>query len=114
MDGFKTMDWALLRKQKQHLVRLVATLHEEEQELVEPELVDGVICLLDNLQDEAVKKDYASEFVVFDTLESMTKRELCQKIVELIRPSTTPNPDETTDGEILDMIYELAKAQEMN
>jgi hypothetical protein len=42
---------------------------------------------------------------------NMTKQELIQKIIELIEPETTPNPDEYCDGEILDIIYDLVKAE---
>lgn len=41
----------------------------------------------------------------------MTKQELCKKIIELVEPETTPDPEQYSDGEILDMIYELAKEE---
>jgi hypothetical protein len=41
----------------------------------------------------------------------MTKEELCKKIRELIEPNTTPDPQEFTDGAVLDMIYELVKEE---
>ena len=37
----------------------------------------------------------------------MTKEQLCKKSIELIEPATTPDPEEYSDGAILDMIYEL-------
>lgn len=37
----------------------------------------------------------------------MNKLELCSAVVKLIEPDTTPNPEDFSDGEILDMIYEL-------
>ena len=41
----------------------------------------------------------------------MTKEQLIQTIIELIEPDTTPDPDTTSDGELLDMIYELVKQE---
>jgi len=41
----------------------------------------------------------------------MTKEELCQFIIELIEPDTTPDPDNTSDGELLDIIYNLVKGE---
>jgi len=41
----------------------------------------------------------------------MTKLELCHAIIKLIEADTTPNPDEFSDGEILDMIYSLVSAE---
>jgi hypothetical protein len=41
----------------------------------------------------------------------MTKLELCNAIISLIDPETTPDPDNTSDGELLDMIYELVSAE---
>lgn len=41
----------------------------------------------------------------------MTKEQLIQTIIELIEPETTPDPDNTSDGELLDMIYELVKRE---
>ena len=37
----------------------------------------------------------------------MTKLELCNEIKRLIEPDTTPDPEESSDGAVLDMIYEL-------
>ena len=37
----------------------------------------------------------------------MNKLELCKAIIRLVEPDTTPDPEEFSDGEILDMIYEL-------
>lgn len=42
----------------------------------------------------------------------MNKAELIQEIKKLIEPDTTPNPEEFSDGEILDMIYELVTSEE--
>ena len=41
----------------------------------------------------------------------MTKEELCQFIIELIEPDTTPDPDNTSDGQLLDIIYNLVKSE---
>lgn len=41
----------------------------------------------------------------------MNKDQLCQAIIELIDPNTTPNPDEYSDGAILDMIHDLAESE---
>ena len=41
----------------------------------------------------------------------MTKLELCNRIIELIEPNTTPDPDEFSDGQILDMIYDLVSEE---
>lgn len=41
----------------------------------------------------------------------MTKLELCNKIIELIEPATTPDPEQYSDGEILDMIYALVSEE---
>ena len=42
----------------------------------------------------------------------MTKRELIKMIRELIEPETTPDPDNMSDGELLDIIYDLVKSEE--
>lgn len=42
----------------------------------------------------------------------MTKQELCKAIREYIEPETTPDPDNTTDGELLDLIYDLVIREE--
>jgi hypothetical protein len=44
----------------------------------------------------------------------MTKFELMTEIKRLIEPDTTPNPEEYSDGEILDMIYDLVKEENEN
>ena len=41
----------------------------------------------------------------------MNKIELCKAIILLIDPKTTPDPEEFSDGEILDLIYDLVKSQ---
>lgn len=41
----------------------------------------------------------------------MTKLELCNAITQLIDSETTPDPDNTSDGELLDMIYELVSGE---
>ena len=41
----------------------------------------------------------------------MTKLELCHAIIELIEPKTTPDPDNTSDGELLDMIYDIVRQE---
>lgn len=42
----------------------------------------------------------------------MTKQELIKLIRELIEPETTPDPDNTSDGELLDIIYDIVRAEE--
>ena len=39
----------------------------------------------------------------------MTEREALKKIYELIHPDTTPDGNEVSDGEILDMVFEIVK-----
>jgi hypothetical protein len=41
----------------------------------------------------------------------MTKLELCHAIIELIDTDTTPDPEQFSDGEILDMIYTLVSEE---
>ena len=41
----------------------------------------------------------------------MTKLELCNAIIELIDPNTTPDPNEYSDGMILDIIYKLVSEE---
>jgi hypothetical protein len=41
----------------------------------------------------------------------MTKLELCHAIIELIDSETTPDPDNTSDGELLDIIYRLVSEE---
>ena len=41
----------------------------------------------------------------------MSKKELCQYIIRLIEPETTPDPDNTSDGELLDIIYQFVKSE---
>ena len=42
----------------------------------------------------------------------MTKQELIKAIRELIEPPTTPDPETTSDGEVLDLIHELVLSEE--
>jgi hypothetical protein len=42
----------------------------------------------------------------------MTKLELIKMIRELIEPETTPDPDNMSDGELLDIIYDLVRSEE--
>lgn len=42
----------------------------------------------------------------------MTKQELLKTIKELIEPETTPDPDNMSDGELLDIIYDLVRSEE--
>lgn len=53
-DFFKTMDWELLRTQKEWLC------NQRTQE------ADGLLILLDHLQDIAVLEEFATESEVFD------------------------------------------------
>lgn len=41
----------------------------------------------------------------------MDKNALCDYIMKLIEPDTTPDPDNTSDGELLDIIYDLVSNQ---
>jgi len=41
----------------------------------------------------------------------MTKLELCNAIINLIDPETTPDPDNISDGELLDIIYQLVSQE---
>ena len=41
----------------------------------------------------------------------MTKLELCNAIIELIDANTTPDPNQYSDGEILDIIYNLVSEE---
>lgn len=42
----------------------------------------------------------------------MTKTQLINQIKLLIEPDTTPDPDEFTDGAVLDLIYALVTTEE--
>jgi hypothetical protein len=42
----------------------------------------------------------------------MTKDQLIQTIIELIEPDTTPDPENVSDGELLDIIYDLVKQEQ--
>ena len=39
----------------------------------------------------------------------MTEQEAIKKIYELIHPDTTPDGNEVSDGEVLDMVFEIVK-----
>lgn len=39
----------------------------------------------------------------------MSEQEVIKKIYELIHPDTTPDGNDVSDGEILDMIFDLVK-----
>jgi len=39
----------------------------------------------------------------------MTEQEVIKIIYELIHPDTTPDGNDTSDGEVLDMIFELVQ-----
>ena len=41
----------------------------------------------------------------------MTDRSCLHKIFALIHPDTTPDGNEISDGELLDMIYEIVETQ---
>jgi hypothetical protein len=41
----------------------------------------------------------------------MNKNELCKYIIELIEPETTPDADNISDGELLDIIYDFVKSE---
>lgn len=58
----KKIDWALLRQQK---LGLLSMANENKRPTSEIEVLDGVIALLDHIQDNAVEKGLATESEVF-------------------------------------------------
>lgn len=56
------IDWTLLRHQKNCLVSMA---NDEERLTAEIDVLDGVVSLLDSIQDMAVKSGHATERVVF-------------------------------------------------
>jgi hypothetical protein len=58
----KSIDWVLLRSQKQSLVAMASDASKPASEI---EVFDGVIALLDHIQDDAVAKGLATEQEVF-------------------------------------------------
>lgn len=59
---YTKIDWLLLRKQKETLVNLI---HHSDLALFEKEHLDGLIYLLDQLQDSAVEDGGLTEMEVF-------------------------------------------------
>ena len=57
------INWALLREQKSALVRMAMTGQDNQA-------LDGIVNLLDNLQDEAVSSGLADEVTVFGKQET--------------------------------------------
>lgn len=62
MKLFNTINWPLLRDQKQTLLMLRDSARTTVEESTH---IDGIINLLDTLQDEAVESCEASEILVF-------------------------------------------------
>lgn len=58
----QAIDWSLLRHQKS---TLVAMANDDDRLTTEIESLDGIIALIDSLQDEAVKQGKATEVEVF-------------------------------------------------
>lgn len=57
-----SIDWALLRKQK---FQLVSMADDDDRLMSEIEVLDGVLALLDHIQDDAVAQGRATELEVF-------------------------------------------------
>lgn len=62
MEWFTTVDWGLLRAQKQTLLDL---LSNNAVPAPDAEHLDGIINLLDDMQDTAVRSGAVLESVVF-------------------------------------------------
>ena len=62
--AIKGIDWKILRKQKLHLLEIIG---EESVSVEQHESLEGIVCLIDGIQDEAAEK--LSEEVVFAQLE---------------------------------------------
>jgi len=58
----ETIDWTLLREQKQALLSIPEALINSTQY----DALQGIICLIDNLQDHAVFSGVVTEEVVFN------------------------------------------------
>lgn len=58
---FKEINWQLLRDQKLALIRLRNTLSEDKYAFL-----DGILHLIDHVQDVAVESQYCSEEEVFN------------------------------------------------
>ena len=65
MKMFETMDWAMLRKQKMTLIDTVERLDDESTEK-DYEDLQGIICLIDAVQDAGVDGGYATKKEVFN------------------------------------------------
>lgn len=62
MHIIRNMDWALFRRQKQELLDII---EETEDIPTRVDLLNGVVALLDGLQDYAVDREHLSEEDVF-------------------------------------------------
>lgn len=54
---YRSMDWELLRRQKLRLSEVIQGINLFEPDT--PDLLEGLITLLDNLQDDAESKGYS-------------------------------------------------------
>lgn len=62
MKWFTTIDWPLLRDQKQTLLMLRDNAHVTPADAIH---LDGIVNLIDDMQDHAVRSFVASETEVF-------------------------------------------------
>jgi len=78
------IDWALLRKQKQTLLGVIAYLEAQKVTLLIEDL-QGIVHLIDGLQDEAVDSGEAPEAKVFgpDTDNDEFKCDECGGIFDI-------------------------------
>jgi hypothetical protein len=58
------IDWELLKSQKSRLVNLIYTNNQTSQE--DADALEGILMLLDNIQDYAVSEMGVDENIVFD------------------------------------------------
>lgn len=75
------LDWDLLRKQKLYLLKQA---NDPARVAGEVEVFDGVIHLIDAIQDEAVKKGDATELEVFgeeEVEEIITREEMVEALI---------------------------------
>jgi hypothetical protein len=64
----KNMDWGLLRRQKRHLVTMANDYSKNALKCLKPEeakVLDGIISLIDAIQDNAVESGQLTEQEVF-------------------------------------------------
>jgi len=63
MEFVRNINWELLRKQKATLFNLIQTIDNVEQ----IKALEGIIYLIDAVQDEAVNNEGTDESLVFET-----------------------------------------------